>query len=171
MRVVYRGPDARVVRVDGALPRAFVAGAQQPVAGERAALEAVTRPGLDHRRVVVTERRLPGVPQTAAGAPAGSARIAVYEPDRVVIDARLSRRGVVVLGDNWYPGWKARVDGRSVELHRVDYVLRGAVVDGGRHRVELIYEPASWRIGWITSLLTLAALTATVLVGRRRRRP
>ena len=32
---VYNGPDAQVLRVDGALPRAFVAGAQQTVDGER----------------------------------------------------------------------------------------------------------------------------------------
>ena len=41
---VYSGSDARVLRVDGALPRAFVAGAQQHVDGEDAALDAVTQP-------------------------------------------------------------------------------------------------------------------------------
>jgi hypothetical protein len=165
---VYRGPDAQVLRVEGALPRTFVAGAQQTVEGEQAALDAVTSPGLDARRVVVTERRLPGVPPSDSGPPAGSARIVSYEPDRVTIDARLTRRGVVVLGDNWFPGWKATVDGRPAEVERVDYVLRGTVVDRGRHRVVYSYEPASWRIGWIVSLLALAALAGAVLFGRRR---
>ena len=41
---VYNGRDAQVFRVDGALPRAFVAGAQQTVDGEDAALDAVTEP-------------------------------------------------------------------------------------------------------------------------------
>jgi hypothetical protein len=163
----YSGPDAQVLRVDGALPRTFVAGAQQPVEGGHAALDAVTSPELDARATVVTERRLPGVPESAAGS-AGSARIVSYEPDRVVIDARLDRRGVVVLGDNWFPGWKATVDGRSVDVERVDYVLRGTVVEPGNHRIEYRYQPASWRIGWIVSLLTLLGLAAAVFLGRRR---
>jgi hypothetical protein len=168
LKRVYSGPDAQVLRVDGALPRVFVAGAQQTVDGGEAALDAVTSPALDARNVVVTERRLSGVPASGGGPAAGSARIVTYEPDRVTIDARLTRPGVVVLGDNWFPGWKAKVDGRPVDVERVDYVLRGTVVDRGRHRVEYSYEPASWRIGWIVSLLSLLTLAGAVLVSRRR---
>ncbi len=166
---VYSGRDARVLRVANALPRAFVAVAQQDVDGEGAALEATTSPALDARRVVVTERRLPGVPTADPGGPAGVARIASYDPDRVVVNARLAQPGVVVLGDNWFPGWKAKVDGRSASVERVDYVLRGVAVGPGRHRVEFTYEPAGWRIGWIVSLLSGAALAAGVGISRLRR--
>jgi hypothetical protein len=163
-----------VFRVDGALPRAFVAGAQQTVAGGDAALDAVTSPALDARNVAVTEKRLAGVAlasQSSRGsggasprlASAGSARIVKYEPDRVTIDANLTRRGIVVLGDNWFPGWKASVDGKDVGVERVDYVLRGTVVDRGSHLIEYRYQPASWRIGWILSLLALVALVASIL--------
>jgi uncharacterized membrane protein YfhO len=117
--------------------------------------------------VAVTEHRLPGIAERDDGGSAGTARIVSYEPDRVRIDARLSRPGLVVLGDNWFPGWKAEVDGRPVDVERVDYVLRAAAVDRGRHTVEFSYRPASWRIGWIVSLLTLMALAAALLLHRR----
>jgi uncharacterized membrane protein YfhO len=81
----------------------------------------------------------------------------------VTIDANLTRRGIVVLGDNWFPGWKASVDGKDVDVERVDYVLRGTVVDRGHHRIEYRYQPASWRIGWIVSLLALLGLLAAIL--------
>jgi uncharacterized membrane protein YfhO len=86
----------------------------------------------------------------------------------VTIDANLTRPGVVVLGDNWYPGWKAKVDGRSVDVERVDYVLRGTSVSRGHHRIEYSYEPVSWRIGWIISLLSLLGLAGAVVIERRR---
>jgi hypothetical protein len=173
---VYNGPDAQVFHVDGALPRAFVAGAQQTVDGGEAALDAVTSPSLDAQNVVVTERRLAGVTEASqssrgsggASPRLSSARIVRYEPDRVTIDANLTRPGIVVLGDNWYPGWKAKVDGRSVDVDRVDYVLRGTVAGRGHHRIEYSYAPASWRIGWIISLLSLLALVAAVALERRR---
>jgi hypothetical protein len=165
---VYNGRDAEILHVDGALPRTFVAGAQQTVDGGDAALDAVTSASLDARNVAVTEERLAGVPESGA-APAGSARIVTYEPDRVTIDANLTRPGVVVLGDNWYPGWKAKVDGKDVDVERVDYVLRGTVAGTGHHRVEYRYQPASWRIGWIVSLLSALALAGAVAITRRRR--
>ena len=33
--------------------------------------------------------------------------------------------------------------------------MRDAVAGAGRHRIEFNYQPASWRIGWIISLLSL----------------
>jgi uncharacterized membrane protein YfhO len=76
---------------------------------------------------------------------------------------------VLVLTDVSYPGWKATVDGKDVDLERVDYLLRGVPVPPGRHRVEMRYEPASWRVGWITSLVSLIVLLGLVVAGIRLR--
>ena len=65
-----------------------------------------------------------------------------------------------MLTDNWYPGWKATVDGERAPVERVDYLIRGVAVPAGAHRVEFRYEPASWRAGWIVSLLALLAIVA-----------
>ena len=91
---------------------------------------------------------------------------------RVVVDATARRPRAQVLTDLHYPGWKATVDGRPADLRRVDWLLRATPLPAGRHRVELRYEPASWRAGWIVSLFALVALAATLVVGlRARRRP
>ena len=39
----------------------------------------------------------------------------------------------------------------------------------GHHRIEYSYEPVSWRIGWIISLLSLLGLAGAVVIERRRR--
>lgn len=168
---VYDGDDARIYRVEGALPRAFVVGAQQVVDGGDAAREAVTTPGWDGRNVAVTEERLAGLPETQpAAGPAGTARIVKYEDERVVVRADSRDEGLLVLGDNWYPGWKAEVDGREVDIERVDYLFRGVRLGPGAHTVEFRYEPLSWRIGWILSLVALTGLGIAVVVGIRRGR-
>ena len=38
----------------------------------------------------------------------------------------------------------------------------------GAHRVEFRYEPASWRAGWIVSLLALIVILAAAWIGWRR---
>jgi Bacterial membrane protein YfhO len=168
---VYDGRDARVYRVEGALPRAFVVGGQRVVGSGEAALDAVTGAGFDGRRVAVTEGRVAGLP-VGVGAGSGSARVVSYGPERVVVRARSSGAGLLVLGDNWYPGWRAYVDGRRVPIERVDYLFRGVRVGAGQSTVEFRYQPLSWRIGWIVSLTALAGLAAATGIGiQRRRRP
>jgi uncharacterized membrane protein YfhO len=86
-----------------------------------------------------------------------------------VVDATARRPGELVLTDVHYPGWTVTVDGKEADLHRVDYLLRGTTLAAGRHRVEFRYEPASFRVGWIVSLIALAGLLAALVLGVRRR--
>ena len=172
LQVAYQGDDARIYRNPSALPRAFVVGQQTVVEGANAQLDAVLAPGFEPRATAVTERRLPGIAEggDAGASPAGDARIEDYENDRVVIRARADRPGLVVLADSWYPGWKATVDGEDADVERVDYAVRGVAVGPGSHRVELTYAPASFRAGWIVSLLALLAIGGVAAAGLRSRR-
>ena len=152
----------------GALPRAWVAGAQRTVRGSDAALAAFTRRGFPARAVAVTEGSVPGVAQ-GAGAPAGAATITRYAAEDVTVRADARRAGLLVLGDLFYPGWKARLDGRPAPVHRVDDIYRGVAVPAGRHVVTFSYEPLSWRIGRDVTLVALAGLAAALLASVRRR--
>jgi hypothetical protein len=167
LRLAYDGPDARVYANERALPRAFLVGDTEVVDGEDAALDAVLAPGFDGRRAAVVEEPLAGLD---APGPAGAARITDYERERVAIALRASRPALLVLTDVHFPGWKASVDGREVPIERVNYLQRGVVVDAGTHEVEFEYEPASWRIGWILSLLGVVILVAVVAVSTATRR-
>ena len=172
LRIAYDGPDARVYRNRDALPRVFLVGSQRVVRGEEATLAATTDPAFDARRVAITEEPLPGLERggARASAPPGDTRLVRYEDERVVAVASARRPSLLVLTDVHYPGWKATVDGRPAEVERVNHLLRGVVVPAGTHRVELRYEPLSWRIGWIVSCLGLLAVAAVAVAGLRRRR-
>jgi len=166
VRLTYQGPDARLYRVEDAMPRAFVVGGQHVVGSDTEAFDAVTNPLFDPRTAAVTERHVAGVGDSGSG---GEASIVEYDPERVRIRARSNGPGMLVLSDTYYPGWKATVDGHDVPVERVDYLLRGVPLAAGEHTVEFRYQPLSWRIGWIISLLALIGLAAALVVGRRRR--
>ena len=76
-----------------------------------------------------------------------------------VADEVIDCRGMVVLTDAYYPGWKAQVDGRGTAIHEAYGFVRGVVVEGGEHAVEFVYRPASVMMGALLSLgSALAAL-------------
>ena len=158
--VSYEGDDARLYSNPHAVPRAWVVAGQREVGGEDAALDAILDPAFDPRRTAIVERPVAGLGDDPAEG--GEARIVRYEPDRVELSATAGRRSLVVLSDVHFPGWQATVDGREVPIERVDYLLRGVPVDAGTHRIEFSYRPASWRIGWIVSVLAALGLLVAV---------
>jgi len=93
-----------------------------------------------------------------AGAQDGRAQITTYEPNRVKVQTHSGGNSILVLSENYYPGWRVEVDGQSAELLRVNYALRGVVIPAGDHQVSFVYRPWSIMGGLLLSLFTAAAL-------------
>ena len=66
-----------------------------------------------------------------------------YGCNRLKVNVHATEPGVLVLTDQYYPGWKVRVDGKGASIGQVDYDFRGVAVPAGVHSVEFIYEPES----------------------------
>jgi hypothetical protein len=92
-------------------------------------------------------------------------------PDRVdlllrrinslTVAADMQCKGMVVVGETFYPGWQATVDGRPAPIYEAYGFLRGVVVDGGRHRVEMRYRPKS--VYWGAALTGIGLLAAALI--------
>jgi hypothetical protein len=95
------------------------------------------------------------------------ADVTKHEPNRLEVHTTSSAPGILVLSENYFPGWRVYVDGQPAQLLRVNYNLRGVLLPQGEHAVSFVYRPWSVLIGVIVSLLTLAVLLLPV---RRRRR-
>lgn len=61
----------------------------------------------------------------------------------------------VVTNRQFYPGWKAYVDGQPATALRVNYAFLGVAVPSGAHTIEFAYQPNSWRWGMIASSVAL----------------
>ncbi|MEY2477862.1 MAG: hypothetical protein QOG87_3177 [Actinomycetota bacterium] len=102
---------------------------------------------------------------------AGTAAVVKRAANALDMRVRADRRGMLVVSQGWFPGWRATVDGRAVELHRVNGMLNGLVVDPGSHTVKLSYRAPGLRAGALVSLLTLLGLVAWAGVARTVDRP
>ena len=81
------------------------------------------------------------------------------------------RPALLVVADNWFPAWSARVDGEEVPLLRAYHTLRAVPVPAGAHTVEMAYESAIVSRSVLLSIvLTLGLLGATGVQWLRERR-
>jgi hypothetical protein len=67
--------------------------------------------------------------------------------------------GYILVSENFYPGWKAEVDGRQKTIENV-LGLKAIRVSAGSHFVKLSYQPFSFYAGAAISLLSLFAWLA-----------
>jgi hypothetical protein len=164
----------QVFRDRRAAPRAYLVGEARVSDTLEDFLKISGQANFDPRKVAYVEEPLSEPLQAKGGEGAlGEARVVEHSFTRATIDVDAGRPGVLVLADAYYPGWRAWVDGRETAVFPVDWVLRGVVVEPGRHRVTYAYFPASFRVGLALSIG--ACLGSLLWIGygrmRRRRRP
>ncbi len=92
-------------------------------------------------------------------------KITAYEPNQLTYDVRSATGGIVVFSEIFYPEWTATVDGKAVELGRVNYVLRALNVDKGHHTVVLTFDPKSVKQTETVAYLSYGVLLLVVLLG------
>ena len=92
-------------------------------------------------------------------------KITAYEPNQLTYDVRSVTGGIVVFSEIFYPEWTATVDGKAVDLGRVNYVLRALNVDKGHHTVVLTFDPKSVKQTETVAYLSYGVLLLVVLLG------
>ena len=133
-----------------------------------AAFDAVTEPGFDPRRG--GDRRRVGSRGCPEGSGSGSARIGTVRARARGDPGDAPRAGAAGAERQLLPGLEGQ-GGRPGRRHRAGGLPAARRPSGaGCAHVEFRYEPLTWRIGWIVSLLALVGLMALVVVRRRRRR-
>jgi hypothetical protein len=143
---VYEDPDA--------MPRSWIVHEVEVDSSNERPSRRVIDPSFDLKRIAVVDQPLDISLERVSSESADTVRWLAYEPNRVELEVATKGAGLVVLGEVYYPGWKAFVDGSPVKLYRADGLVRGVVVPKGTHRVSVRYEPASVRWGAILTVMT-----------------
>jgi len=95
---------------------------------------------------------------------AGTARLDAYETNRIKVTASANLNALLVLGEKYYQGWSAKVDGKRVPIVPVNHILRGVYLTPGTHTVEFVFDPLPFKVG---KYLTLASLAFFALLFSR----
>jgi uncharacterized membrane protein YfhO len=70
-----------------------------------------------------------------------------------------------VMSENYYPGWRATVNGAEVPVARANYNLIGVSLPAGAQDVELAFHDLRYGTGKLMTLLALAIALIGVAAG------
>jgi len=97
-----------------------------------------------------------------------TAEVTTNGPNRIDIKTNSNGNSILVLSENYYPGWRVYVDDQAASLIKVNFGLRGVDLPGGEHRVSFMYRPWSVMIGLLISLGTGLVLVLLAMKKRVR---
>lgn len=86
----------------------------------------------------------------------GSIKLDNYRPDHLTYSSNSTSEQLAVFSEIWYgpdKGWNAYIDGNETEHIRVNYALRALKIPAGQHKIEFKFEPSSYTIGKMISLI------------------
>ena len=151
------------------LPRARLVGATEVVPANRV-VERILAQDFDPAFTVLLSEPSP---VSLPGAPVqGNVRWGQVGFDRLELTVESDSNALLVVADNWYPAWKATVDGIEAPVLRAYHTLRAVPVGPGRHDVVMWYDPGTLRAGMLTTVFGILVLVAVIvfsLVRDRRR--
>ena len=140
-----------------ALPHAYAVGKARVIRDDDEMLRFLASEECRPREEVVLEQDDTVVSETTFFR---EANLVEYSPGKVVARVTCPSEGYLVLTDNYFPGWQARVNGRTARILRANYTFRAVQLDAGESEVVFEYKPASFRVGATISVATLLVLVA-----------
>jgi hypothetical protein len=155
----------------GALPRAKLYRSWQSAINDAAALSQITSPAFEPKQsVIVTGGNLAVSRAGGTNESGGSVECVRYSSKDVALKSDASFETVLLLNDRYDPNWKVFVDGKSENLLRCNYMMRGVHLGPGQHNVEFRFEPpyGTLKVSVAGVGLGVVLLGALIATGRRR---
>ena len=146
------------------------------------ALATLQNPQFDVRTAMLVDPSSTFPTQPVPTSPPAPSDVAVHAttwtPGHIVLtlDKPAPTNASLVVSENFYPGWRATVDGKATTVERADYVLMGVVLPAGAKHVELTFTSPRYQTGKLVTLISLASglvwmLAGVVAVRRRLKSP
>jgi hypothetical protein len=161
---VFEGDGIYVFQNLAYLPRARIVFKYEVIKDREKILPRIKDPGFDYRNSIILEEE-PEVSLSLmdTSTAEGKAWIEKDEINSFEVEAELSQPGFLVLSENYYPAWKAYVDGKETKIYKADYLFRTVYLDKGKHQIRFIFDSIPYKIGKTSTLLTSLLLLVILI--------
>jgi hypothetical protein len=163
--IAWNGRLYRIWENPDVLPRVFIAPQIEVFADPQSLLHRLYDPSVDLLKIGLVEEDV----TVATGSTEGKEEVYLssYRMNDLEVQVKNSAGGLLVLTDNYAPGWHALVDGKETPVYRTDFTFRGVVVPAGNHVVSMYYLPQAFVLGWWVMGGGIVLLVAAVFLFKR----
>lgn len=133
-----------------ALERVYLVNNFEVLTDDKKILSKLFDPSFNPKNTVILEKNIPTYKENGSDKNS-SAVIRHYQENKMTIETNSQTDKILVLSDNYYPGWKAFIDGTEATIYRANYSFRAVLIPKGNHSILFSYEPHSLRYGIIIS--------------------
>ncbi len=153
-----RGRGLEAVYAYPGLDRAWLVDRVTVLDDDEAALARILSQDFDPAREAVVAAPLDRV--AASGGGGGQVAWQRFEPDERRLSVATSGPALLVISENWFPGWEAEVDGEPAAVRRANLTLQAVEIpDAGDHTVTLRFTAPT-----VASALRVSIVAALVAV-------
>lgn len=153
--LVWAGGKWQIYQNKGALPRIYFVSKYMIEGNQDKAISLLMDSNFDLRDTVVLSENLKVQLQKD---PTATIKLISYTPNEVDVVTNSRSQMLLVLSDNYYPGWEVVIDKSEGKILKTNVSLRSVVVPAGKHTVKFRYQPQSFYYGFIISAVTLISM-------------
>lgn len=167
-----RGMGLEAVYTYPGLDRAWVVDEVSVAENDEAALARILSQDFDPgREAILAEPTDPATPGVGATGGAGPVTWQLFEPDERRLRVTTSGPALLVVSENWFPGWVAEVDGEPAAVRRANLTLQAvAIPSAGDHTVTLRYTAptvmSALRISLVAAVITALLFASSYMRAR-----
>lgn len=133
--LVYKDDRFQLFKNNYSLPRASLFYDYEVISDKKSIIKRFYDESFDFRKKLILEEKL----SDSLTEGVGNSKITEYTPNRIKIEVKTNKEVLLFLTDNYYPGWKAKVNGKETKIYRADYTFRAILVPAGDSIVEFYY--------------------------------
>jgi len=154
-KLVLRAGDKNLYINSNYLPRARMVYKYEVIKDKDKILQRLKEPDFDYRGSIILEEEpeIEGC-RDASLCVSTPARVTENKINSLTVEAEAAKPGFLILSENDYPAWKARVDGKETKIYTADYIFRAIPLEKGKHKIDLVYSSKPYNIGKTSSILT-----------------
>ncbi|PEN15319.1 hypothetical protein CRI94_03305 [Longibacter salinarum] len=157
--VVFQDEQSGVLVLENAnaVPRGYLVGSTRVIESAEETWSFLRSGDFNPREMAVLPEPLDGPISPIDSTSTASVTLEEYSPREITWSVETDSPRLFVASEVYYPaGWEASINGEEVQIHRVNYLLRGVHVPAGSHTLTMTFTPASDRYGTLISGVTTA---------------
>lgn len=153
-KVIWEDEVWYIKRDNNVLPHVYLVSDFESIEDNKRLLNRLFESSFNPHTTVLIEKDSPSISSSFIDTPNNKVVLKNYKENTISLETATESDQLLVISDNYYPGWKAFIDGQETSIYRANYTFRSIFLPKGHHSIKFLYQPLSLQIGILISLFS-----------------